>query len=58
MIIDWFFADYDLDPQIPLLMMMIDQILQLLMTIDPCADNDDDFAASKISKEFSWDFFC
>ncbi len=28
------------------------------MTIDPCADNDDDFAASKISKEESWDFFC
>ncbi len=28
------------------------------MTIDPCADNDDDFASSKISKEFSWDFFC
>ncbi len=28
------------------------------MTIDPCADNDDDFSASKISKEFSWDFFC
>ncbi len=53
MIIDWFFAGYDLDPQIPLLMMMIDQILQLLMTIDPCADNDDDFAASKISKEES-----
>ncbi len=28
------------------------------MTIDPCADNDDDFAVSKISKELSWDFFC